>query len=120
MKTTLKIEELFMFIASIYFFSLYEYSWWVYPALILTPDIGFLGYVVNSRIGAITYNFLHHKGVAVVLFIGGILLASSPLQLAAIIIFGHSSLDRMLGYGLKYPEGFNYTHLGMIGKAGPG
>ncbi|MEO6611453.1 MAG: DUF4260 family protein [Chitinophagaceae bacterium] len=29
---------------------------------------------------------------------------------------GHSSMDRMFGYGLKTNEGFKYTHLGMIGK----
>jgi len=31
-------------------------------------------------------------------------------------MFGHSSMDRMFGYGLKTEEGFKYTHLGMIGK----
>jgi hypothetical protein len=24
--------------------------------------------------------------------------------------------DRLLGYGLKYPLGFGYTHLGRVGK----
>jgi hypothetical protein len=33
-----------------------------------------------------------------------------------IVLFGHSSLDRMLGFGLKYKEGFGFTHLGKIGK----
>jgi hypothetical protein len=26
-------------------------------------------------------------------------------------------MDRMMGYGLKYNEGFKFTHLGTIGKA---
>jgi hypothetical protein len=39
------------------------------------------------------------------------------LQISGIILFGHSSMDRSLGYGLKLNEGFKYTHLGMIGKA---
>jgi len=34
----------------------------------------------------------------------------------AVVIFGHSSLDRFLGFGLKYFDGFNVTHLGTIGK----
>jgi hypothetical protein len=28
----------------------------------------------------------------------------------------HSGFDRMLGYGLKSPDGFSFTHLGRIGK----
>ena len=33
-----------------------------------------------------------------------------------IILFGHSSMDRFFGYGLKYENGFKFTHLGEIGK----
>lgn len=33
-----------------------------------------------------------------------------------IIIFGHASFDRFFGYGLKYENGFKFTHLGEIGK----
>ena len=40
------------------------------------------------------------------------------LELAAIILFAHSSLDRALGYGLKYDDSFGNTHLGSIGKKG--
>lgn len=35
----------------------------------------------------------------------------------ALIWFVHIGIDRMLGYGLKYPEGFKITHLGTIGQA---
>jgi hypothetical protein len=38
------------------------------------------------------------------------------LQLIGLILFGHSSMDRALGYGLKYPDSFQNTHLGIIGK----
>nr|WP_317038961.1 DUF4260 family protein [Urechidicola croceus] len=33
-----------------------------------------------------------------------------------IILFGHASFDRMLGYRLKNSDSFNNTHLGKIGK----
>jgi hypothetical protein len=26
-------------------------------------------------------------------------------------------MDRILGYGLKYPDAFQHTHLGIIGQA---
>jgi len=116
MRNILKLEELFMFLISIYIFNLYDYPWWVYPALILAPDLGFLGYVINAKWGAIAYNLFHHKGLAVAVFFIGVAINNPAIQVAAIILFGHSSMDRMLGYGLKYPDGFNYTHLGMIGK----
>jgi Domain of unknown function (DUF4260) len=37
-------------------------------------------------------------------------------QAAGLIILGHSSFDRILGYGLKYSDAFQHTHLGMIGR----
>ena len=44
MKTTLKLEELLMFVLGIYLFSLLDYAWWWFLVLILTPDIGMIGY----------------------------------------------------------------------------
>ncbi len=35
----------------------------------------------------------------------------------ASIQLGHSAMDRVFGYGLKYTTGFQDTHLGKIGKA---
>ena len=46
----------------------------------------------------------------------GFILGDEWLQVTGIILFGHSSMDRMFGYGLKLSEGFQYTHLGMIGR----
>jgi hypothetical protein len=31
----------------------------------------------------------------------------------------HIGFDRALGYGLKSPEGFRFTHLGKIGRDQP-
>lgn len=116
MKNTLKLEEIGMFIFSIYLFMQLEYSWWLYPALFFLPDIGMIGYLINSKIGADLYNLFHHKGVAILVLIAGYTFNLAVLQLAGIILFGHSSFDRVLGYGLKYPDGFKNTHLGTIGK----
>ncbi len=117
MKNLLKLEELFMFGLSIFFFSKLDFAWWWYPLLILTPDFSMIGYLVSTQLGAMTYNFVHHKGLGISIFIIGTVLASQPLQLAGLILFGHSSMDRMLGYGLKHSDSFQHTHLGMIGKA---
>lgn len=97
-------------------FSLLDYSWWWFAGLFFVPDIGMLGYLINNRIGAFTYNLFHHKGVAIALGLTGVFMANEEWQLAGVILFAHSSFDRMLGYGLKYEKGFKFTHLGEIGK----
>lgn len=114
MKNVIKIEEALMFLLSYVVFTMLDYPWWLYLALILTPDIGMLGYIVNTKIGAFTYNLFHHKGVAIVVFIAGWYLGTDAMQLAGIILFGHSSMDRMLGYGLKFQDSFKNTHLGPL------
>ncbi len=116
MKTILKLEELGMFLFSIYLFSQLNFAWWWYLALILLPDISMIGYLVNNKIGAACYNLAHHKGIALVIYVSGLYLHNETLQLAGVILFGHSSMDRFMGYGLKYNEGFKFTHLGEIGK----
>lgn len=117
MKTLLKLEELFMFGLSIFLFSKLPFAWWWYPVLLFTPDLSMLGYLISPQVGATMYNFVHLKALGISIFVAGIILASQPLQLAGLILFGHSSMDRVLGYGLKYPDAFQHTHLGIIGKA---
>ena len=38
------------------------------------------------------------------------------LMFAGTILFGHSSFDRVMGYGLKHEDAFQNTHLGWIGR----
>jgi hypothetical protein len=118
MKTTLKLEELVMFGASIYIFQHLEYAWWWYPALILLPDVSMLGYLFNPRVGAFTYNLGHHKGLALLALMIGFSTQVDELVLGGLILFGHSSLDRIMGYGLKYGDDFKHTHLGWLPGGG--
>ncbi len=116
MEKQLKLEELGMFGLGVILFTFLDYAWWIFPALILVPDISMAGYAVNERIGAKVYNLFHHKAFAVFVFVVGLMTDISLLQLAGVILFSHSCLDRMFGYGLKYPDSFRHTHLGWIGK----
>lgn len=118
MKNILRLEEAAQFAACCYLFNLTGFSWWWFAALILAPDLSMLGYLINTRVGAITYNIAHHKALALAVFAIGIFMFLPWLKLAGIILFAHSSMDRMLGYGLKYPDSFHNTHLGWIGKQG--
>lgn len=101
---------------SIYLFSLLSYPWWLFLVLFLTPDIGMIGYVIHNKAGAFCYNLFHHKGLAILIYGLGVYVSNELLQFSGIILFGHASFDRILGYGLKYEKGFKFTHLGEIGK----
>jgi hypothetical protein len=116
MRILLKIEEFGLFSLSMFLFAQLDFSWWWYILLFFAPDASMVGYAWGPGTGAIVYNFVHHKALAVGLYILGSLIGMQVLELAGLILLGHSSLDRVLGYGLKYPDSFHTTHLGLIGK----
>ena len=105
-----------MLALGIYSFSFLELSWWLFFGLLLAPDIGMLGYLAGNKSGAFFYNLFHHKGLAILLWIAGFASQNEILQLIGLILFSHSAFDRILGYGLKYENGFKFTHLGEIGN----
>lgn len=111
MKTVLKWEELVKMIAC-YLLSLkLGFSYWVFWVWLLVPDISMLGYLVNARVGAVIYNLFHHQGLAIIVLLTGFYFGSTNLEFAGLILLGHSSMDRIFGYGLKYLDSFKHTHL---------
>ena len=116
MKSLLKLEEFLLFGLALFLFSGLDYGWGWYAFLFLTPDLSMLGYLANPRFGSWTYNLIHHKGLAVAFYVLGYLLSVPSLMFAGTLLLGHSSLDRVFGYGLKYPDAFKNTHLGIIGR----
>ena len=99
-----------------YFLSIYNLglSFWIWLFLFFTPDIGMLGYLINTRIGAVVYNLFHHKGIALLLVATGYYLHIDIITATGILLFAHASFDRIWGYGLKYPDSFKHTHLGSL------
>ncbi|MEL7834473.1 DUF4260 domain-containing protein [Fodinibius sp. Rm-B-1B1-1] len=116
MKNLIKTEELAMFLFAGFLFWNTNFDWWWFPALLLVPDVSMIGYLIDPKIGAYLYNFVHHKGLALLVYGLGFFLESPVIELAGIILFAHSSMDRLFGYGLKYNDSFYNTHLGKIGK----
>ena len=116
MKNVLKLEEVALMALGIFMFGLLGYKWWLLPALILVPDISMLGYLAGSKIGAYCYNLAHHRGIAILLYFVGIQMMWPIVQLIGTILFIHTAMDRIFGYGLKYEKGFKFTHLGEIGN----
>ena len=116
MKTLIRLEEAAELLFSIYLFSLLPYAWWVYPVFFFAPDISMIGYAISPQAGAITYNLVHHKAISLGLFVTGMLLHVPILSLIGVLCLGHSSMDRVMGYGLKHMDAFKHTHLGTIGQ----
>jgi hypothetical protein len=115
MKNIIKLEEAAMFGICIYALYFFKVEWWYYPLLLVGPDISMIGYTLGRHAGAGFYNIFHHKGFAAFIFLIGLVTDTRMEQITGIILFGHSSMDRMFGYGLKLDRGFKYTHLGIIG-----
>jgi hypothetical protein len=118
MKQVLQLEELAQMILGItgLYFLPFHFSWWLWIILFLSPDISFLAYCINKKAGAIGYNIFHHKGIAIAIAAAGFLSGNEIFMFIGTLFFTHSSFDRLLGYGLKYPDDFKHTHLGFIGK----
>ena len=77
-----------------------------------------LGYLAGPRIGAAAYNAVHSYVGPIILLVGAVTLGA-PIGIAIALIWSaHIGIDRALGFGLKYPEGFAFTHLGRIGRQG--
>ena len=115
-KLWLRLEGLVLLIATVILFSGQGQRWWLYPALLLVPDIFMLGYLANTKLGALFYN-LGHSYFAPALMILLSWRAESKIALAiGIIWLGHIGWDRFFGYGLKYDSDFKHTHLGDLNK----
>jgi len=110
----LRIEGAALLAASVALYWLNGGSWWLFALLLLTPDVSMLGYLSGPRIGAAIYNAFHSYPIPAALGILGSLW-SAPLAVAvALVWLAHIGVDRLAGYGLKYPSGFKDTHLGRM------
>lgn len=116
MKVLIKLEEASLLILGIFMFSTLDMNWWLFVALFFVPDLSMLGYLSGPKSGAWMYNMIHHRGIAVMIYLAGVFIKNEALQFSGILLFSHSSFDRMFGYGLKHEKGFHFTHLGTIGR----
>ncbi len=92
-------------------------SWWLFAALWIVPDLSMLGYLSSPCRGARIYNAFHSYLLPGILALLALFTHAQGLLLPiALIWFNHIGIDRALGYGLKYAEGFGFTHFGRIGK----
>jgi len=116
LSTFLRLEALSMTALSAVLYARSGASWWLFAAFWLAPDLSMLGYLIDSCWGARAYNAVHTYVTPATLAIAALLLHHAPLLPFALIWANHIGVDRLLGYGLKYPQGFGWTHLGKLGR----
>jgi hypothetical protein len=91
---------------------LFPGHWGLFAVLFLTPDVSLLPYLVsNGSLSAACYNAVHTYvlplGLGLIAFEG-----HWPIGMQLTLIWlSHISFDRALGYGLKFPGSFRYTHM---------
>ena len=93
--------------------------WWLIPLTLLFPDLFAIGYLAGTRVGANLYNLVHTTALpaAVIAFAWS---QHTPLAGAlGLIWLAHIGMDRLLGYGLKYDDHFQHTHLSQPRRARP-
>jgi hypothetical protein len=112
----LRAEGLALLGLATWAFTLTGHSWWLYGVLFLVPDTSFAAYLAGPRVGALAYNAMHTTLMPALLAAAGLASSNSLMLALAAIWAAHIGIDRALGYGLKYADGFGATHLGRIGR----
>lgn len=112
-----RLEGLALLAVAVLAYARFGEGWLLFAVLFLAPDLSFLGYLAGPRLGAWAYNIAHSLIGPLLLATAGGLTGNHQATALALIWLAHVGFDRALGYGLKSPDSFGVTHLGLIGKA---
>jgi hypothetical protein len=113
-RVLLHIEGAVLFIlAAVVYFNL-GYAWWLYLLLLLFPDLSMIGYLAGPSAGSLIYDLVHTTTIPLILGAVAWWLAWPVVLPVSLIWLSHIGMDRMVGYGLKYPEGFKSTHFERV------
>lgn len=107
----LRGEDACLLAAALFVYAHLHLSWILFAVLFLAPDLLMAGYLLNVRAGATLYNVGHVLFLPLVVLGVGYATGRMSMVAVGIIWFSHIELDRLLGFGLKYPTTFKDTHL---------
>lgn len=113
-KILLHIEGLAVLLLSLYLYESNEFSWILFLVLLFVPDVSMVGYLINQKVGALIYNLFHTYIIAIIVVFIGLFFTNQTTLAIGLIWTAHIGMDRMLGYGLKYPTHFKDTHLHRV------
>ncbi len=112
---TLRTENGLILLGSLAaYFLVLKASWLLFLLLFILPDLSLIGYARGIKFGAISYNLAHTYLAPVLLAVFGLSL-SQPLLLSFSLIWSaHIAQDRLRGFGLRYIEKFDDSHLHRV------
>ena len=113
-RALLHLEGAAVFVAATAVYFLLGYTWWVFLLFLLAPDLSAIGYFFGPRVGSIAYNLAHTIVWPLLIGLAGWWLGWTWAAPVALIWLAHIGMDRMVGYGLKYPDAFRHTHLDQV------
>jgi hypothetical protein len=114
----LGLEGATLFVGALVGYSTTHQAWWLVPITILLPDLSMLGYLRGTRLGARVYNLAHSTPLPAAVVAIGWWQEKSVVTALGLVWLAHIGLDRLIGYGLKYDDHFQHTHLGRLGRHG--
>jgi hypothetical protein len=110
----LRLEGVAMFVGILALYSRISGDWLAFILLLLVPDLAMIGYKINLRTGAVIYNVAHFYALPLTLGLIALFGGWTTGVTLALIWMAHISMDRAVGYGLKYATMFKDTHLGRV------
>lgn len=108
----LQLEGAMLLVGALIAFSTTHRSWWLVPLVLFLPDLFAAGYLGGTRIGAHIYNVAHTTALPALLVGLGCWQHNSIVLVLGLVWLSHIGMDRMLGFGLKYSDRPQHTHLG--------
>ncbi len=112
--TILRAEGAVVFAGSLLLYFRQDGGWLLLALLLLSPDLSMLGYLAGPRVGSWAYDAAHTY-VSPALVLGFGVFADAPMAVRIALIWtAHIGMDRLVGYGLKYPTHFKDTHLQRV------
>lgn len=115
--TTQRLGGAVMFIAATIAWFTSGFGWLPFVLLLFAFDLFMLGYLAGPRVGAAVYNLGHGLALPSLSAVAYLFTGDQFVLGLTCLWFAHIGIDYAFGYGLKKPEGFQYTHLGRIGGA---
>jgi uncharacterized protein DUF4260 len=112
----LRVEGATLFAGSLIAYSTTDQAWWLVPLTLLLPDLTMIGYLSSPRLGSYLYNLGHSTPVPAAIVAIGWWQDKSLVAALGLVWLAHIGLDRLIGYGLKYDDHFQHTHLGRLGR----
>jgi len=109
----LRLEELCVLLAAAAMYHRFGFEWDIFLFFFMAPDLSMFAYMRGPKFGAAVYNAAHSY-VGPVLLLAGAAWLDDALYQPALIWIANIGFCRAAGFGLKYPDGFEHTHLGTV------